>query len=132
MQNKIDLNVKGMHCASCVLKVEKAIKKLDNVKEANVNLATEKASINYEGTFDFNKARKEVQKVGYDIEMPMENEKHEMQGHDHAAMLKQEEIKDLKNKFILAAILSVFILIGTYKEFLEITFISRNSMFIIL
>jgi len=43
MQNKLELNVRGMHCASCVLKVEKAIKKVSNVKEANVNLATERA-----------------------------------------------------------------------------------------
>ncbi len=132
MQNKLELNVKGMHCASCVLKVEKAIKKIQNVKEANVNLATEKASVSYEGNLDLNQVRKEVQKIGYDIEA-MENGGHgmDMPGHDHSAMLKQEEIKDLKNKFILSAILSILILIGTYQEFLGLN-INRNSMFIIL
>ena len=136
MQNKLELNVRGMHCASCVLKVEKAIKKVSNVKEANVNLATERATVNYEGDLDLNQVKKEVQKTGYDIELP---EKHEMQGmhgmegHDHAAMLKEKEIKDLKNKFILGAILSVLILLGTYQEFLSfLSFIPRNSMFIIL
>ena len=136
MQNKLELNVRGMHCASCVLKVEKAIKKVSNVKEANVNLATERATVNYEGDLDLNQVKKEVQKTGYDIELP---EKHEMQGmhgmegHDHAAMLKEKEIKDLKNKFILGAKLSVLILLGTYQEFLSfLSFIPRNSMFIIL
>ena len=136
MQNKLELNVRGMHCASCVLKVEKAIKKVSNVKEANVNLATERATVNYEGDLDLNQVKKEVQKTGYDIELP---EKHEMQGmhgmegHDHAAMLKEKEIKDLKNKFILGTILSVLILLGTYQEFLSfLSFIPRNSMFIIL
>jgi len=58
---------------------------------------------------------------------------HGMEGHDHAAMLKEKEIKDLKNKFILGAILSVLILLGTYQEFLSfLSFIPRNSMFIIL
>ena len=47
MPNKIDLDVKGMHCASCVLKVEKAIKKIPGIKSANVNLATEKATVEY-------------------------------------------------------------------------------------
>ena len=96
MQNKIQLNVKGMHCASCVLKVEKAIKKVQNVKEANVNLATEKATVNYEGGIDLNQIKKEVQKTGYDIELPEKDKMQDMQGHDmygmeghdHAAMLK--------------------------------------------
>ena len=139
MQNKIQLNVKGMHCASCVLKVEKAIKKVQNVKEANVNLATEKATVNYEGGIDLNQIKKEVQKTGYDIELPEKDKMQDMQGHDmygmeghdHAAMLKEQEIKDLKNKFILGAVLSILILLGTYYEFLGIN-ISRSSMFIIL
>lgn len=131
MQNKLELNVKGMHCASCVLKVEKAIKKVSNVKGANVNLATEKATINYEGNIDLNKVKKEVQKTGYDVELP--SEMHGMNEHDHAAMLKEKEIKDLKNKFILSAVLSILILIGTYQEFISfLSFISRNSMFIVL
>ena len=58
MQNKLELNVTGMHCASCILKVEKAIKKIPNVNEVNVNLATEKASVSFEGNFDFDKAKK--------------------------------------------------------------------------
>ena len=37
----------GMSCASCVARVEKAVRKLPGVVEANVNLATEKASISY-------------------------------------------------------------------------------------
>ena len=139
MQNKIQLNVKGMHCASCVLKVEKAIKKVQNVKEANVNLATEKATVNYEGGIDLNQIKKEVQKTGYDIELPEKDKMQDMQGHDmygmeghdHAAMLKEQEIKDLKNKFILGAILSILILLGTYYEFFGIN-IPRSSMFIIL
>ncbi|MEK6834741.1 MAG: heavy metal translocating P-type ATPase [Nanoarchaeota archaeon] len=137
MQNKLQLNVKGMHCASCVLKVEKAIKKIQNVKEANVNLATEKATISYENNIDLEKVKKEVEKVGYDIELPEEHNKHEMhgmqmEGHDHAAMVKEQELKNLKNKFIISAILSVLILIGTYQDYLGLTFIPRTSMFIIL
>ncbi len=131
MQNKLELNVKGMHCASCVLKVEKAIKKISNVKEANVNLATEKASVSYEGNLDLKQVRKEVRKTGYDIEMPNKEHDMNMPEHDHAAMLKENEIRDLRNKFILGAILSILILIGTYHEFLGIN-ISRNTMFIIL
>ncbi len=37
-----------MHCASCVLVIENSLKKVDGVSKANVNLATEKATVDYE------------------------------------------------------------------------------------
>ena len=44
----LSLPVEGMTCASCVLRVEKALKKVDGVLEANVNLATEKVSVSFD------------------------------------------------------------------------------------
>ncbi len=41
----LDLGVGGMTCASCVARVEKALKKVPGVHSANVNLATESARI---------------------------------------------------------------------------------------
>lgn len=41
----VTVPVEGMTCASCVARVEKALKQVDGVKEANVNLATEKVTI---------------------------------------------------------------------------------------
>ena len=41
------LDIEGMTCASCVAHVEKALNKVTGVVEANVNLATEKASVTY-------------------------------------------------------------------------------------
>lgn len=43
----LTLDVDGMTCASCVFRVEKALKKLPGVEAVSVNLATEKASIRY-------------------------------------------------------------------------------------
>ncbi|MDZ4104252.1 MAG: heavy metal translocating P-type ATPase [Hydrogenophaga sp.] len=42
---QIDLGIGGMTCASCVLRVEKALKKQPGVLEATVNLATESARV---------------------------------------------------------------------------------------
>lgn len=39
------LPIEGMTCASCVGRVEKALKKVENIEIANVNLATEKAVV---------------------------------------------------------------------------------------
>ena len=41
----IDIGIGGMTCASCVARVEKALKKLPGVQEATVNLATESARV---------------------------------------------------------------------------------------
>ena len=45
----IDLGIGGMTCASCVLRVEKALKKQPGVSQATVNLATESARVVMEG-----------------------------------------------------------------------------------
>jgi len=44
---KADLAIQGMGCASCVQKVEKAVKGLPFVVDAQVNLATMRASVTY-------------------------------------------------------------------------------------
>ena len=46
----INLPVKGMTCASCSSRVEKALLKLPGVHEANVNLASEQAAVSYRPT----------------------------------------------------------------------------------
>lgn len=46
-QEEIDLDIEGMSCASCVGRVEKALRKVDGVLEAGVNLATESAHIRF-------------------------------------------------------------------------------------
>jgi Cu+-exporting ATPase len=43
----LDLGVGGMTCASCVSRVEKALKKVPGVQDATVNLATESARITF-------------------------------------------------------------------------------------
>lgn len=48
MENKV-FSIEGMTCASCAQTVEKAAQKLPGVKAANVNLATEKMTIQFEG-----------------------------------------------------------------------------------
>ncbi|KSV89093.1 heavy metal translocating P-type ATPase [Sinorhizobium sp. GL28] len=44
-EDTIELTIEGMTCASCVARIEKALKTVPGVTEANVNLATERASI---------------------------------------------------------------------------------------
>ncbi|HLG10373.1 MAG TPA: heavy metal translocating P-type ATPase [Dehalococcoidia bacterium] len=46
----LTIGVGGMTCASCVARVERALKKVPGVDAANVNLATEKATVSYDAT----------------------------------------------------------------------------------
>lgn len=48
MHQDISLDIKGMTCASCVNRIEKVLKKNPGVLDASVNLATEKAKINFD------------------------------------------------------------------------------------
>ena len=60
--------IKGMHCASCVSAVSKALEKLDVVKSANVNLATEKAIIELLKNTSDDVLIKTIKNSGYDVE----------------------------------------------------------------
>ena len=43
--DRLTLPVRGMHCAACVGKVERALRAVPGVDEATVNLATERATL---------------------------------------------------------------------------------------
>jgi len=47
---RVDFSIEGMHCQSCVVRIEKQLKKLRGVQTATVNLATRRASVHYEPT----------------------------------------------------------------------------------
>jgi len=46
-EQKVTLQVTGMTCAACSARIEKVVKKMDGVVEANVNLAMEQATVTY-------------------------------------------------------------------------------------
>jgi P-type Cu+ transporter len=66
--------VTGMTCASCVRRIEKALTKVPGVQEANVNLATERATITYDAeSVTTAQLRSAVEKAGYGVgELPRE------------------------------------------------------------
>src|SRR6266516_5771383 len=49
-EDRAVLALEGMTCASCAMRIEKGLKKLPGVKDASVNLATERASVTYDPT----------------------------------------------------------------------------------
>src|SRR6266700_3789402 len=58
--------IEGMTCASCSMRVEKGLKKVPGVLDAQVNLATERATVTYQPTAtDLQQMVQKVEKVGY-------------------------------------------------------------------
>lgn len=69
-QNKKEttLQISGMTCAACAVRIEKGLKKLDGVEEASVNLALERSSIKYDPSVTNVAAlEKKVKDLGYDV-----------------------------------------------------------------
>ena len=48
MVKKENFSVQGMHCVSCAITIEQALKKVPGVKNVSVNSVSEKAAIEYE------------------------------------------------------------------------------------
>lgn len=64
----LDFAVQGMTCAACVGRVERALGKVDGVLSASVNLATERASVQYlPAATSPDRLREAVQQAGYDV-----------------------------------------------------------------
>ena len=63
----VELKITGMHCAGCVASVENALRKVDGVEEAVVNLTLEKATVL--GSVDPTQLIQSVDQTGYSAEI---------------------------------------------------------------
>src|SRR4030043_664941 len=100
-EEKLVISVGGMTCAACVNRVEKTLQGLPGVREAGVNLATEKATIYYQPAhLGKSELRKAVEDLGYEV-----------RGFEEEGLIDKEqeararEIFVQKRKFILSAVL---------------------------
>ncbi len=108
-------HVQGMDCASCAVNIEKKLSKMPGVQKAVVNLATEKATLEMDKEIPFETLQKTVASIG---NYNLHEQTSEMEGHEHGAMLKKEEIKKLRNKMIFGIIISVLVMILSFSEFI--------------
>ena len=107
---KLSLPVQGMTCASCVLRVEKALKRVEGVTEAAVNLATERATVTFDPTrTTVNQLRAAVEDSGYSLLVPEEPGKVGAAGVG-SPLGREEAYRQLKRELILSASLTVLIM----------------------
>lgn len=113
-RTRLSFPVKGMHCAGCVAKVERALRGVEGVAEANVNLATERATVWVDpGAPGLPAMRQAVEGVGYtiptEIARTAESEKSDREA-------RAAEDRRLRLKVWVGAVLSVPVLIGSMHE----------------
>ena len=110
LESKKTFSIKGMHCASCVTMLERALKQVNGVSQANVNLATEKATVSYDPqkVTDQHLASA-VSNVGYQAMIS-----EELKSEDEEQKEKQKELKDLRFKVIVSLVLGGLILWGSF------------------
>ena len=95
--------VGGMTCASCVARVEQALSDVPGVISANVNLASEKATVEYAEEARFADLRQAVREAGYELGP-------EAEILEDVTTASRREIINIRNRFILAAVLGLIIL----------------------
>jgi len=107
---KVTLPVRGMTCASCVKKVEKALNSVKGVVQAGVNFATERASVEYlPEEVSIRDLKKVVEEAGYQVLEVKEEDIVEKE-----RLAREAELSRLQWKFIIGAILLAPILILMY------------------
>jgi len=115
MNQKIILNISGMHCASCVAIIENALKKEEGIKSANVNFASEKLYLEFDKIeISIARIKNIIEKLGY--KAAEENIEEEM--HDYHKETKAQETQRLKKRFIFALIFSLPIIYMVMGEML--------------
>jgi len=128
---KATLPVGGMTCASCVGHVERALKNVDGVLSASVNLASERATVEYvPGAAALADLKQAVIDAGYQVR-EMADETDTTQDRERAA--RRHEYEDLRLRFVVAAVLAVLAMVGSFQMWFPVLRdIPHQTMWVIL
>lgn len=101
---KLDLSIYGMTCAACSNRIEKVLSKIDGVENAVVNLANETATVTfYRNVVTEQDIIDKIKTIGYDAKVRRSKEKTDS--------YKEKERKKMRTKLIIAAALSIPLLL---------------------
>ncbi|MCL2567658.1 MAG: heavy metal translocating P-type ATPase [Alphaproteobacteria bacterium] len=110
MENKI-LDIRGMRCASCVAKIENKVRLLQGVQKANVNLATEKLSLEYDSQLITEDSIKTaINKLGFVVLSENSNNTNTTDMIEEDKKYRHKQNKILKIKLAIAAIFAILLL----------------------
>jgi Cu+-exporting ATPase len=111
---EVTIPITGMHCASCVRKIEHSLSMIDGVIKASVNLATEEATIEYvPGQVTPHDLRKAIRDLGYDVSEEAAEEELE----DYEKITREATVTGWMRRFWISAAFTLPIVIGMLHEF---------------
>jgi Cu+-exporting ATPase len=114
----LTIPIEGMSCASCVAKIEHGLSEVPGVLHASVNLATEKATVEYQpGVADLATIRDAIRGLGYTPVVPAA---HETETPASKEARKQAAYRALRARFWFAAALTVPVMILGMSEHLRL------------
>jgi Cu+-exporting ATPase len=100
VKQKAEFDITGMTCAACATRIEKGLNKMEGIAIANVNLALEKATLEFNPSeVTISDIIAKVEKLGYGAHQKHDNKEQV----DH----REKHIKDQQRKFTISAILSL-------------------------
>jgi len=124
-QSELKLGIEGMHCASCVGKIEQGLENLPGVISASVDLAAGSALVKYTpATVRLDRIRETIEELGYPTHLSEKKSRGEIEGTeadtetDETEKARQAEYRLLMRKFLLAGILAIPVMIFSYPDLL--------------
>lgn len=125
--DKVTIPIRGMACASCVEKIERALSRLEGVIQVNVNFATQQATVQYFPTqVSLSDLKRVIVEAGYEL-----LEAGALMGREQAA--REEEIRTLRRKFSFSVVLAGLVLVGSMPHIVPgLSGIPRQLLFLIL
>ena len=112
LQKKTTLLIGGMSCAACVRRVEQALGAIPGVEAATVNLASSRATVLHPPHLVSLDALKAViEDAGYEYLGVLEDVQE-----DPIEAAREREIRDLKSRVLVGAVLSVLVMMGSMQE----------------
>jgi Cu+-exporting ATPase len=110
---RLTLPVRGMHCAACVGKVERALRGVPGVADAAVNLATERATVRVDaGAVDPAALQAAVEAVGYELGTPISEAAPSAEAADRERQEREREQRATRLKLLVGVVLAVPVLVG--------------------
>ena len=121
VKNKIEIDIEGMDCPSCVTRIEKNLMKLDGIRHVDVELGSESAVIEFDGgKCSYDLIKSQIEKIGYKAHIP-EEELEELE-------TEQQKIRSNRvylSKIVTSTLLSLVIVLLGMKD--HLTFLSSVS-----
>ncbi|MBK6605972.1 MAG: copper-translocating P-type ATPase [Leptospiraceae bacterium] len=122
-KQEITLDLFGMTCANCALRIEKGLHKVTGVEDARVNFARETVYVRYDNSIKPKDLFNRVESLGYKASEHSEANAYKTEDKHKA------ELRKLKFRFIISAVLSIPLLYTMVSHFSILSFLPLPAIF---